>query len=95
MPLAGHVTSIFRKGTCNMNTATETRCGLANNQDWPRSNLTRDEAAAYLGIKPQTLAVWASTGRYGLPFVKVGRSVRYKLVDLDAFQAANTHSQTQ
>jgi excisionase family DNA binding protein len=78
-----------------MNAVGEIRAGPASTQGWPRSNLTRDEAAAYLGIKPQTLAVWASTGRYGLPFVKVGRSVRYKLADLDAFQAANTHSQTQ
>ncbi|MFO0868447.1 MAG: hypothetical protein U0935_05820 [Pirellulales bacterium] len=33
--------------------------------------LTREQAAEYLGIKPQALAVWATTRRYDLPFIKV------------------------
>lgn len=53
--------------------------------------LSRTEAAAYLGVKPQTLAVWFSTKRYPLPLVKVGRYVKYRLSDLDAFINANTH----
>jgi hypothetical protein len=39
--------------------------------------LTDDEAARILGVTPGTLQVWRSTGRYKLPFVKVGRNVRY------------------
>ena len=54
--------------------------------------LTRQQAAAYLGVKPQTLSVWACTKRYGLPFIKVGRLVRYRVsdLDLDAFLARRT-----
>lgn len=52
--------------------------------------LTRQQAAEYLSIKPETLSVWASTQRYQLPFVKVGRSVRYRRVDLDRFIAQRT-----
>jgi excisionase family DNA binding protein len=52
--------------------------------------LTREEAAAYLGIKSQTLSVWLCTGRYSLPVVKVGSRVRYKLSDLEAFIASRT-----
>lgn len=52
--------------------------------------LTRPEAAKYLGIKPQTLSVWACTKRYPLPFVKVGRSVRYRVSDLEKFIQART-----
>ena len=52
--------------------------------------LTRQQAARYLGIKPQTLAVWATTKRYELPFVKVGRSVRYRLLDLERWVARRT-----
>ncbi len=55
---------------------------------------TRAEAAEYLGLKPQTLSVWASTGRYSLPFVKVGRLVKYRQSDLDEFLARNTATQT-
>jgi excisionase family DNA binding protein len=47
--------------------------------------LTRREAATYLGVAEQTLAVWKCTGRRSLPFVKIGRLVRYRKVDLDAF----------
>lgn len=47
--------------------------------------LTRREAAAYLGVTAETLAVWASTRRYPLRFVKVGRLAKYRKSDLDAF----------
>jgi hypothetical protein len=47
--------------------------------------LTRFEAARFLGVAPNTLAVWACTNRYSLPFVKVGRKVMYRLSDLEAF----------
>lgn len=49
--------------------------------------LTRAQAAAYLGVSPRTLAVWKSTGRYGLPVVKIGRLAKYRKADLDAFIA--------
>jgi excisionase family DNA binding protein len=48
--------------------------------------LTRAQAAEYLGLKnPDTLAVWASTRRYNLPFVRVGSRVFYRRSDLDRF----------
>jgi len=47
--------------------------------------LTSDEAALLMGIQPKTLATWRSTQRYNLPYVKLGRSVRYRLVDLENF----------
>lgn len=47
--------------------------------------VSASEAAAHIGIQPQTLAVWRITGRYGIPFFKVGRTVRYRKSDLDAW----------
>jgi excisionase family DNA binding protein len=47
--------------------------------------LTREEAAAYLGLKAQTLATWASAKRYNLRYIKAGRCVRYRQADLDRF----------
>lgn len=41
--------------------------------------LSRADAAAYLGVAKQTLAIWACTKRYDLPFVKIGRLVKYRL----------------
>lgn len=42
-------------------------------------------AAAVLDVAVGTLSVWRSTGRYALPFVKVGRKVRYRRADLTAW----------
>ncbi len=56
--------------------------------------LTPNQAAEYLGVKAQTLAVWRSTGRYGLRFIKVGKRVQYSLADLDSFLDANTMTHT-
>jgi len=47
--------------------------------------LTREQTAKLLGVKGQTLAVWASTGRYGLRFIRVGKSVRYRRSDVEAW----------
>jgi len=52
--------------------------------------LTRQQAAEYLGLRRQTLAAWASTGRYGLPFIRVGRKVRYRQSDLDRWLRERT-----
>lgn len=52
--------------------------------------LDRPHAAAYLGVTPRTLAVWACTGRYNLPYVKVGRKVKYRRIDLDAWLTERT-----
>lgn len=52
--------------------------------------LTAKEAASILGLKNEkTLAVWRSTKRYDLPYVKYGRSVRYRLRDVLAFVEAH------
>ena len=45
--------------------------------------LTEDQTATRLGVKPQTLAVWRSTKRYGLRYVKVGHLVRYFRKDIE------------
>ena len=44
--------------------------------------LTTIEAAKVLGLPPQTLVNWRCTGRYPLPFVRVGRLIRYQVTDL-------------
>ncbi len=46
---------------------------------------SRVEAAAFLGLAPNTLAVWACTKRYSLPYVRVGCLIKYRQADLEAF----------
>ncbi|SHF84277.1 Helix-turn-helix domain-containing protein [Marinomonas polaris DSM 16579] len=52
--------------------------------------LNRKEAAEYLNIKHQTLAVWASNDRYDLPYLKVGSRVFYRQEDLEFFLNSRT-----
>lgn len=51
--------------------------------------LDETEAAAYLGgLSVRTLQSWRTSRRRGGPaFVRVGRSIRYRVADLDAFLA--------
>jgi len=51
-------------------------------------------AAALLGVSPATLTTWRSVGRYALPFVRVGRSIRYRVADLERFIEERTATQT-
>lgn len=54
--------------------------------------LDEKEAAAVLDLAAGTLSVWRSTGRYALPFVKVGRKVRYRHSDLLAWLETRTRA---
>lgn len=57
-----------------------------------RDLLDETEAAQYLTLAPGTLSVWRSTGRYKIPFLKVGRRVRYRRGDLDAWLESRTRT---
>ncbi len=54
--------------------------------------LDERQAAEKLDVVPGTLSVWRSTGRYDLPFIKVGRKVRYRATDLDLWLAKRTRA---
>lgn len=56
-----------------------------NEHSSPPELLTPGEAADLLRTTVDTLAVWRSTGRHAIPFVKVGRSVRYRRAELLAW----------
>ena len=55
-----------------------------------RDLLDTTEAAAILDVVPGTLEVWRSTKRHNIPFVKVGRLVRYRRSDLVAWLESRT-----
>lgn len=54
--------------------------------------LNTESAAPYIGVTPHTLTVWRSTKRHAIPYIKVGRLVKYRLADLDAWLASHTVS---
>ncbi|PTR14215.1 helix-turn-helix protein [Nitrosospira sp. Nsp2] len=56
----------------------------------PTFQLSSTDAAAYLGITAGTLNVWRCTKRYLIPYIKVGRLVKYRVADLDSWLASRT-----
>lgn len=52
--------------------------------------LSTDEAAAYIGVSPHTLELWRSAKRYGIPYIKLGRRVKYRKAALDAWLESRT-----
>lgn len=51
------------------------------------------EAARRIGVAPRTLANWRWEGR-GPKYTKAGRLVRYRLLDVERFQAENVRRST-
>ncbi len=56
--------------------------------------MTPEHAAHALGVSIRTLAAWRSGGRNTLPYIKVGRLVRYRAADIAGWLQANVHCGT-
>jgi hypothetical protein len=57
----------------------------------PSPLVDEKRAAEILGLADGTLSVWRCVRRYPeLAYVKVGRSVRYRLADIEKFLASRT-----
>lgn len=52
--------------------------------------LDNSQAAAYIGVTPRTLEVWRAVRRHSIPYIKVGRLVKYRRADLDRWLASRT-----
>jgi excisionase family DNA binding protein len=51
--------------------------------------LTTREAAELLHLAEDTLVVWRCTKRVTLPFIRLGRAIRYRESDIHAFIESN------
>jgi predicted DNA-binding transcriptional regulator AlpA len=52
--------------------------------------INEEAAAALLGVKPGTLSIWRCTGRYNLPYIKIGAKVRYQKNELLEWMSSRT-----
>lgn len=60
----------------------------------PPSFITPEEVET-LGVATRnTLAVWRSSGRYNLPYVKMSRRVKYRLTDIAQHMMSRTVTHT-
>lgn len=47
--------------------------------------ITRSEAAAFLRVSPGSLSNWASSSKYRIPYIKIGKKVYYRIKDLQQY----------
>jgi len=52
--------------------------------------MSTKEAAKFLGVQPNTLAVWRSKGINKIPYLRLGRKILYKKSDLIQYIEANS-----
>ncbi|MFC3053301.1 helix-turn-helix transcriptional regulator [Kordiimonas pumila] len=67
--------------------------GVADNGEGGERLLTTAQAAQYLRLASSTLNKWRVYGT-GPKFIKLGRAVRYRHTDLDAFLASQSRLST-
>lgn len=53
--------------------------------------LTPDDLESIYGIPKATQATWRCTGRWSLPYIKVGRNVRYRRESIEEWLRAREH----
>ncbi|MFM0041642.1 helix-turn-helix domain-containing protein [Paraburkholderia sediminicola] len=68
---------------------TKTNAPAAPQSTGLSANLTPEQAAEILGVSPYTLSNWRVGKRQPLPYVKLGRLVRYRRADIEAFLSSN------
>ncbi len=76
-----------------MNTPPSIKHQIGDDRDVSTDMLTTAEAARHLGLAFSTLNKWRVYGT-GPAFIKLGRAVRYRRSDLEAYTASNTHLST-
>lgn len=57
--------------------------------------ISTEQAAKYLGVSTRTLANWRCFGTPNIPYSKIGRIIRYRLEDLDAYIEKHSHNGVQ
>ena len=54
--------------------------------------MSAEEAAEYLNVTTRTLANWRCLGYPSLPYIKLGRCIKYRQSDLDIYIAKHSHN---
>lgn len=50
------------------------------------------QTAEYLNVSTQTLSNWRCSGKYNLPFIRIGRAVRYRIDHLEKWLTSRTEN---
>jgi excisionase family DNA binding protein len=61
-----------------------------NKRNPERELLNVEQAAFFIGVTSHTLDVWRCTKRHSIPYLKVGRLVKYRKSDLESWLTSRT-----
>ena len=75
---------IFQGWRQRFNPGSSLKCARSQRAQMKQDELTRDEAARYLGVSKRTLEKWVETGT-GPSYRRRGRRAFYTIADLDAW----------
>ncbi len=56
--------------------------------------VTPEQVSRSINVTEGTLQVWRSTGRYDLPYIKIGGKVMYRISDVNKFIESRQYSHT-
>jgi DNA-binding transcriptional regulator YiaG len=57
--------------------------------------ISAEQAADYLGVSSRTLANWRCRSWPNVPYIKLGRCIKYSLTDLDIYIQKNSHNSVE
>ncbi len=57
--------------------------------------VTPKQVSRSINVTEGTLQVWRSTGRYDLPYIKIGGKVMYRISDVNQFIESRIYSHTK
>ena len=72
----------------------DVNCDLKISEQNDCTFLDTNKAACFLEVKAGTLQRWRVSGKYELPYCKIGGKVRYRLGDLRKFIANRMRTHT-
>ena len=57
--------------------------------------ISAEQAADYLGVSTRTLANWRCRSWPNVPYIKLGRSIKYRPTDLDTYIKKHSHNSVE
>lgn len=54
--------------------------------------ISPEQASDYLGVTSRTLANWRCVGFPNVPYARIGKNIKYRIADLDAYIAKHSHN---
>ncbi|MFK8034435.1 MAG: helix-turn-helix domain-containing protein [Hyphomicrobiales bacterium] len=79
---------------CGLSTEQITRSIMGDDKMSHEGLINTREAAKFLGLSTKTLANWRVSGKFNLPYTKIGERVFYKTSDLMDFVNSNSKQST-